>query len=229
TDFLFTGYYPACTFMAFVVAGMAVGRLDLGAARTRLGLAGAGAGLAALGYGGSWLLLYPLGGLDRLVYDAGPDWRGVDPALMGPIRSWMADRLYELHGQVPTDSVWWLVAATPHSGTSFEVAGATGVALLVLIVCVVVAEKAGAPIRPLAAAGAMALTLYAGHIVVMALFDMSYADAAPFRLELFVLGSLVFATLWMPLFGRGPLEWALKWLSDVGPRLLPQDGGGRSA
>ncbi|ASU84977.1 DUF1624 domain-containing protein [Nocardiopsis gilva YIM 90087] len=225
TDFLLTGYYPACTFMAFVIAGMAVGRIDLSAPRVRLGLAGTGAGLAVLGYGGSWLLVYPLGGLTRLVSDAGPDLSGVDPALLGPISAWMVDQIYDLHGQVPTDSVWWLLVASPHSGTSFEIAGALGVGLLVLVGCMALADVAGAVLYPLAAAGAMALTLYAGHIVVMALFGMSFLDVAPFRLELFVIASLVIATLWRLLVGRGPLERGLAWLADLGPLLLPRADG----
>ncbi|CAM3941460.1 heparan-alpha-glucosaminide N-acetyltransferase domain-containing protein [Nocardiopsis rhodophaea] len=224
-DFLLTGYYPACTFMAFVIAGLAVGRLELTAPRVRLRLAGVGAGLVALGYGASWLLVYPLGGLQRLVAEAGPDLTGVDPALLGPIRAWMVEQIYDLHGQVPTDSVWWLLVASPHSGTSFEIAGALGVALLVLVGCMALTDVAGAVLYPLAAAGAMALTLYVGHIVAMALFGMSFLDVAPFRLELFVIASLTFATLWRLLVGRGPLEQGLTWLAGLGPLLLPRAEG----
>ncbi|WP_046471714.1 heparan-alpha-glucosaminide N-acetyltransferase domain-containing protein [Allosalinactinospora lopnorensis] len=229
-DFLATGYYPACTFMAFVVAGMAVGRLDLRSPRVRGWLAGAGAVLSALGYAGSWVLLYPLGGLDRLM---GVELRGVggedpstmDPSLRDPMRRWMAERLHDLHGEVPTDSAWWLLVATPHSGTSFEIAGAIGTSLLVLTGCMALADIAGAVLRPLAAAGAMALTIYAGHIVVIAWLGASAQDFAPFRLEAFVAGSLVFAMVWQAVFGRGPLERVLGWLADGAVKLagLPDE------
>ena len=52
---LFTGYYPAAVWLAFVLVGLAVGRLDLRAARVRAGLVGGGAAAAALGHLGGWL------------------------------------------------------------------------------------------------------------------------------------------------------------------------------
>ncbi|WP_393916489.1 heparan-alpha-glucosaminide N-acetyltransferase domain-containing protein [Halostreptopolyspora alba] len=228
TDFLVTGYYPAATFMAFVVAGMAVGRLDLRSVRVRAWLAGLGATLTLVGYGGSWLLLHPLGFLDRLILAEvraidGPD-TTVDPTMWGAMREWMAERFTDLHGEVPTDSVYWLLVSAPHSGTSFEIAGAVGTSLLTLAGCLALARLIGALVTPLAAAGAMALTIYAGHIVVIALIGSTAQDDAPFRLEAFVLGSLVFATAWRALLGRGPLERGMTWLADMVLRLAgPED------
>ncbi|GAA4933999.1 hypothetical protein GCM10023224_13110 [Streptomonospora halophila] len=233
TDFLLTGYYPAATFMAFVVAGMAAGRLDLAAPRVRAALAAGGAGLALLGYGGSWLLLYPLGGIDRLVQarlGGAVDLSATDPLLRAPMRSDVAAELGDLHGQVPTDSLWYLVVATPHSGTGFEIAGAVGTALLVLVACMVAADVAAAPLYPLAAAGSMALTIYTGHILVIAALGYSFQDDAPFRLEAFVIGALLAATLWRMLLGRGPLERALGSAGDAVAELVtaaapPVEGG----
>ncbi|MBB4930193.1 hypothetical protein F4561_001013 [Lipingzhangella halophila] len=228
TDFLATGYYPAATFMAFVIAGMAVGRLDLSSARVRVWLACVGAALTAVGYGGSWLLLYPLGFLDRLILAEvraldGPN-ATVDPTMWGPMREWMAERFGDLHGEVPAESAWWLVVASPHSGTSFEIAGAVGTSLLVLAGCLVLARLVGVLGTPLAAAGSMALTIYAGHIVVIAVIGSSAQDDAPFRLEAFVVGALLFATIWRVLLGRGPLERGMGWLADSALRLSgPQD------
>src|SRR5699024_9001364 len=67
SEFFLTGYYPAITFMVFVFAGMAVGRTDLTATAVRLRLLVTGAILTVFGYLGSWVMLYPLGGLDRIV------------------------------------------------------------------------------------------------------------------------------------------------------------------
>jgi hypothetical protein len=69
---LLTGTYPAITWMPFVVAGMALGRIDLtsDSVLTRLGLLGPA--LALLGYGGSWLALEGLGGQAALLA-AAPD------------------------------------------------------------------------------------------------------------------------------------------------------------
>jgi hypothetical protein len=51
----FTGGYPAVTWVPFVIAGMAVARLDLAGRAARIRLALTGVALAVAGYGGSWL------------------------------------------------------------------------------------------------------------------------------------------------------------------------------
>ena len=50
-----SGFYPAAVWAAFVLAGVGVGRLDLGAVRVRRWLVVAGTALAVLGYGSSWV------------------------------------------------------------------------------------------------------------------------------------------------------------------------------
>jgi len=57
-ELLFTGEYPVVTWLPFVIAGMAVARLDLSRPGPRARLALAGGALAVLGYGGSWLALH---------------------------------------------------------------------------------------------------------------------------------------------------------------------------
>ncbi|GAB3475691.1 heparan-alpha-glucosaminide N-acetyltransferase domain-containing protein [Nocardiopsis coralliicola] len=229
TDLLLTGYYPAFTFMAFVVAGMAVGRLDLRAPRVRAWLAGTGAAAAAAGYGGSWLLLHPLGALDRLALSTTPFPGGASgsaalPAeLLASVRAGVEQEMGDLHGQVPTDSPLWLLAASPHSGTSFEAVGAVGTSLLALAACLVLADRLAVPMYPLCAAGSMALSVYVGHILVIAAEGMSATDFAPFRWELFVLSALVLCTLWKLLLGRGPLERALGAMADSGASLVPDE------
>ncbi|GAA3736030.1 putative membrane protein YeiB [Spinactinospora alkalitolerans] len=226
SDFLITGYYPACTFMAFVVAGMAVGRMDLRSTAVRVRAAAVGLGLVLLGYGGSWLLMYPLGGIDRLLaveieaFYGSAELPASDPAAMEPLRQWMAEQINALHGEVPTSSPLWLLVASPHSGTTFEIAGAVGTALLVLTACLVLADLLGDGLYPLTAAGSMALTVYVGHVVVIALIGASADQSAPFRLELFVAGALVLAALWHLILGRGPLERVLGRLARTGADLV---------
>lgn len=219
-DFFLSGYYPACTFMAFVVAGMAVGRLDLGSALTRVRIAGAGLVLAVAGYGGSWLLMYPLGGIDRLTEMLLVRYYGISPESFSSegllaFREVAAEEIGTLHGNVPTDSPSWLLVASPHSGTTFEIAGATGVALVAVASCLFLADLLRWGVFSLAATGTMALTVYVGHIAVIAALGASPRDAAPFRLEFFVLGALLFASLWKSLLGRGPLERFLGWCAEV--------------
>jgi uncharacterized protein len=50
-DLLVTGHYPALIWIAFVLAGLGIGRLDLRLPSIRLRLLAVGAGLAVLGYG----------------------------------------------------------------------------------------------------------------------------------------------------------------------------------
>ena len=54
-DLLLTGFYPAITWMTFVVTGMALGRLDLTSGAVQRRLAVLGPALIVLGYGISWL------------------------------------------------------------------------------------------------------------------------------------------------------------------------------
>lgn len=230
-DFFLTGYYPAATFMAFVAAGMAVGRLDLRAVRVRLGLAGTGAALALLGYGGSRLVMDGFDGMGRLGLAAWPEAPAMDyartpPEVRGVYRDAVAEWAGDLHGTVPVDSVWWLLVATPHSGTTLEILGATGTGLLTLACCLALADRLRVALYPLAAAGSMALTVYAGHIVVLALLGTQPDDVAPYRLELFILGALVFASCWRPLLGTGPLERGLSSLSAaLADRVAPRTPG----
>lgn len=55
-DLLATGYYPALLWIAFVLAGLAIGRMRLAEPRTQWTLLVGGAALAAIGYGAGTLL-----------------------------------------------------------------------------------------------------------------------------------------------------------------------------
>jgi len=231
-DFLLNGYYPACTFMAFVVAGMAVGRLDLRSTAVRGALAGVGAVLVLLGQGLSWLLLYPLGAVDRIAAVFVPAYFGTAAGSVSPegwavLRVAAEEEIASRHGTVPTDTPAWLLVASPHSGTTFEIVGAVGAALLVLVACLVAADLLRWGVYPLAAAGSMALTCYVGHLVVLAALGDPTGDAPPWMWEIFVTGALLFAAVWRARRGRGPLERLLGSAADLavrgsGPR--PSDG-----
>lgn len=219
-EFFLTGYYPAITFMVFVFAGMAVGRTDLASTAVRLRLLLTGAVLTVIGYLGSWVLLYPLGGLDRLVevrstYLAGRTLDSVgDPVLAQSLRENVIEEMHSMRGQVPTDSWWWLAVNAPHTGTPLENAESVGLALVVLVVLMWLAERARLLLYPLTSVGRMPLTVYAGHIVIIALLGFTASEGEPWRLEWFILGSLVFASLWRPTVGQGPAELAVGRVAD---------------
>lgn len=137
SDLLLLGFYPAMSYFPLVLAGLAVGRMDLRKTRTRVWMIVAGLVLA---FGSRWLSKW-------LVITEAP----------GPN-----------DGTVDVHHPEWLLDASSHSGTSFEIASAAGASLVALAVCLAVADGAGKWIKPLANAGSMALTLYALHAPVIA-------------------------------------------------------------
>ncbi|WP_236567738.1 MULTISPECIES: heparan-alpha-glucosaminide N-acetyltransferase domain-containing protein [unclassified Nocardiopsis] len=217
TEFFLTGYYPAVTFMVYVFAGMAVGRTDLTATAVRLRLLATGAALAVVGHVGPWLLLYRLGGLDRLVEASGPGLTGLppgtftDPAVLEEVRYAVTDEMNSISGQVPTDSWWWLAVGTPHTGTTFEMAEAVGQGLVVLVACVFLCERLRILMYPLTSVGRMPLSVYTGHVLALAVVISvtGYDWHQPWLLEQFILVSLALATLWRLVVGRGPAELVL--------------------
>lgn len=221
-NFLITGAYPAITWMPFVLAGMAVGRLRLRRRAVQWSLVGVGAGLAAVAYTASWAAL-ELGGRARLEgsFDA-----SVMEAYGGA--SSVGEALREgFPGTVPVNDWAWLLVSSGHSGTPFEVYGAGGIALAVLGLCLIVAPYLRWAVYPLAAVGALALTTYVGHVLVIRLAGSGLVDGTPLafvsdRLDLTVLvGALVFATVWRLLVRRGPLEWPLHAVSMWVAKRIP--------
>ncbi|GAA0524110.1 hypothetical protein GCM10011581_44990 [Saccharopolyspora subtropica] len=138
-DLLLLGFYPAASYLPLVLAGMCVGRLDLRSTRVRCWLAGVGVVLAVAGQQVSTWLVESFG-------------------------SWPQG---QAQGTVPIDHPEWLLAPASHSGTTFELLNSGGIALVILAVCLELADRAGRLLTPLAAAGSMALTLYALHALVL--------------------------------------------------------------
>jgi hypothetical protein len=102
-----------------------------------------------------------------------------------------------------------VTGAVPHSGTTFEIFGSVGVALAVIVVCLV-AERLPAVTFPFAAVGAMAFTVYTGQAVaVWLLGTLEYVDNITWLT--FILASLAFATAWRLILGRGLHERLLTW------------------
>ncbi|WP_093698594.1 DUF418 domain-containing protein [Streptomyces sp. 2231.1] len=208
-ELLFTGTYPVLTWIPFLVAGMAVARLDLTRSGIRPRLALAGGALAVLGHGGSWLALHTVPGALPAVAAATD---GGSPA-----SAWWSDTVGSPDDHTP---LAWLLVAAPHSQTTFSVIGSTGIALVVLAGCLTVAERlprVNHLTRPVAAVGMTALTAYVLHVVALwLLLDVWYVpaidgdgmSALPVLLG-FVAAAALVATLWTHRFRRGPLEHAV--------------------
>ncbi|MFB7530810.1 DUF418 domain-containing protein [Streptomyces sp. NPDC056178] len=208
-ELLFTGEYPVLTWMPFLIAGMAVARLDLTRTGIRSRLALTGGALAVLGYGGSWLAL-------RLVPHA---LSAVAAATDGDSASsaWWSDTVGEPGDRTP---LAWLLVAAPHSQTTFSILGNAGIALVVVAACLTVADRLPRLTRlaaPVAAVGTTALTVYVLHIVALWFFTNVWHVAAiedetlsalPVLLG-FIAAAALLATVWTRLFRRGPLEYLL--------------------
>ncbi|WP_280469610.1 DUF418 domain-containing protein [Nocardia brasiliensis] len=199
---LFTGSYPALTWLPFVLAGMAVARLDLSDRVIRRRVLAVGIALAVLGYGGSAVAL-------RVVPGTVPSAGLMDAP-------WWSDLAAEQPG--------WReqLVAVPHSETTLSIVANTGVAIAVLIACVLAGARSGWFRRvsaPLIAVGTMSLTAYVFHIVAVAIlgFDTLPADSLPVLLGLSAI-ILMFAYCWTRFFARGPLEWLLHRAPTVARR-----------
>jgi len=190
-NLVFWGAYPAVIWVVFVLVGLGIGRLDLRAPRVQGSILGAGVALAILGYGAGDLAWDAIG---RTFGDPG-------------MRSSTADYA----GQVEFGSLFTTAA---HSGSTFEVVGSTGFALTVLGLCLLVATRLRWLLYPVAAVGAMALTAYTVHVVVLAaLGDDAFEQQDNTLYLVFVAAALLGCTLWTILVGRGPLERLLTTLS----------------
>lgn len=225
-NFLLTGSYPAITWLPFVFAVLAIGRLDLRQTRVRWRLVALGTVLAAAAYTVSWLAVRVFGVDARLAAT-------VDPATGEVFGTEGFDQLFVegIGGTVPTTDWAWLLVTVPHSGTPLDVYGAGGVAIAVLGLCLIVADALGRAswlVYPLASVGALSLTTYVGHILVIWLDENDVLDGTPLFfvsewLSLTVLvGSLLFATVWrLVVKRRGPLEWPLHVVSSWVAKRIP--------
>ncbi|MFF3563818.1 heparan-alpha-glucosaminide N-acetyltransferase domain-containing protein [Streptomyces sp. NPDC002574] len=205
---MFTGDYPVLAWVPFLIAGMAVARLDLRSAAVRARLAMTGGALALVGYGGSWLALHLIPGVVP-----GISTFGVDAERGGARSAWWSDAAGFPSGD--GDSASWLWAASPHSETTLSVVAGTGVALLVLVGCTDAVAR-GRTVRrvatPVIAVGSMSLTFYVGHILAIKALGLNLDDlpGPPMGVLLaFVAAALLPAFVWSSFFRRGPLEYAL--------------------
>ncbi|NKX49446.1 DUF1624 domain-containing protein, partial [Arthrobacter deserti] len=191
---LFTGFYPAVPWMAYMCAGLAIGKLDLGSRRKAAWLAGLGALLAAGAWAVSGLLLTGRLGLSphaaaRLLVGGG------DPP-------------------VPEDSWAWLVAASPYSSMPLELLHTIGTGMMVMGALILAARYIRQIIDVLAPAGSMTLTLYSAHLLFLASGLLGLRPFESFGLQ--VGAALLFGVIWRNLVGRGPLEAAVSAMAAGG-------------
>lgn len=192
--------YPVVTFLAYVLVGLAVARLGLrgGDRGAQVALLVSGALVAATAYVvGTVLAPLPAGA-----------------AFAFPGVPYAAD------GSSPGQALAQLfLSPRDHSSTTVDVVGTAGVAVAVIALCTLVFDGHGRLAEriafPLAAVGSMPLTVYSGHLVVIALLSEYPESAAAWGW--FALVSIVFAMTWRRFLGRGPLERAVAALASLVP------------
>lgn len=184
-----SGAYPAGVWLAFGLLGMALGRLDLSELRTAVMLLGCGFALVVVTVGFTLIRESP-----------------------GAVtRNW--------YGTVPTTSWENLLTLGSHSATPVWVLSAAGSAMAVIGLCGAVVRSTVGEIllRPLRWVGAMPLTFYTAHVLLV----WSSGEHGTFLLgepgwrEWFaqVVLFVAFAWVWGRAFGRGPLERAVRFLA----------------
>jgi hypothetical protein len=178
--FVLYGSYPITVWMAFVLGGLALGRMRVDQLRTAAAALGVGVVLMGAGYG-----------LGALGYAAG--W-GAQPEAFeedDPVRAVISGFLH----------------VEPHSGGTAEILGSGGFALTVIALCLLLSRPLRWPLLPLGALGSMPLSAYTLHVVTVALVG---GPGGYFSSNAFwgatVIGLLLTATLWSVFLGRGPLE-----------------------
>jgi uncharacterized membrane protein len=124
SELLLTGVYPAVPWAAYLLTGLAVGRLALDRTSTAVRLAVAGAALWAVAAAASALLLGPAGGYAAIGEAFAEDTDTTTP------RRCRRRSGHTFFGNVPTDSWWLLAVDARHSSTTPTLVGTTGTALL---------------------------------------------------------------------------------------------------
>ena len=184
SELLLTGYYPAVPWLAYLLAGLVLGRLDLRDTSLLGGLAVGGLSLAVLATQVSRTL--------------------VDPAVA-------SENAAGMYGTTPADGDWdWLLLVAPHSATPFDLAQTIGSAVLVIAACLLAEQLLPRPATAVLAvvlgAGAATLTLYSLHVVMRTEAVWPEEDPSTYLTHVVVL--LAIGAALRLLRRRGPLEAA---------------------
>ncbi len=182
-DLVLTGYYPALVWIAYMLLGLCVGRLDLRAAHVQLVMGLTGLGLVLVGYGGGDYLRSTLGAETPLVEQL----LRTDPH---------ANSTFELVGNA---GVTLLVLAVLLALTTLPAVGRVSRAVLT-------------PVAATGAMALTAYSGHIVAIAILG-DDVVWFPESNAVLGWFVLVTLVVCTLWTRFVGRGPLEWLMRVLT----------------
>ena len=213
SQLLLTGTYPALPYMAYLLVGLGLGRLNLRETALQVRVLVVGVGLTIFAYFTSSILLYAFGGYQRLLSASGMSEYELDQVL-----TWGPDSL-------PASTGWWLAITTPHTNTPLAIMASLGVSLTVLGVFLLIAPKVGKWLLPLSAMGAMTFTLYTAHLVALSA-EVHYSQPYLWFL-IHLVAAALFAVVWQRSLGQGPLEKVVS-TSAKGTRRLVSGAEGQS-
>ncbi|MBW0106382.1 heparan-alpha-glucosaminide N-acetyltransferase domain-containing protein, partial [Pseudonocardia sp. KRD291] len=210
SELTFTGAYPALTWVTYLCAGIAVGRLRLSSPRTGIALLAGGAAAAGAATATSWWLLGPMGGYARIAAATPPAQLETAPTIVDFVNG-------SPDGVTPTTTWWWMATVAPHSGAPLDMVQTIGSALAVLGAALLLGHVPGRLIghvlRPVAAAGSMTLTLYTVSLLFM---NSPLDDFDPLPGYLWqVAAAMLIGVAWRRAVGRGPLEGAMSVLAHA--------------
>ncbi|MEV4516648.1 heparan-alpha-glucosaminide N-acetyltransferase domain-containing protein [Dactylosporangium sp. NPDC049525] len=223
TELSLTGFYPSPAWLAYMCAGIVIGRMNLTNVRVAAGLLAGGTVLAVWANAISVLLLHRFHGLAH-IWAAQPS-SGLTPEYTTELLTFGGD------GNTPSSTWWWLAVNKPHTSTPLDLLHATGCAVAVLGLLLLAGHVRHRLLRPLctallvplAAAGSMTLTFYSAHILfINSEFD-TYSAAGGCLVQ--VIGAVLIALAVRGTVGRGPLELAVtalatrvrRWTASGGP------------
>ncbi|WP_262104797.1 DUF1624 domain-containing protein [Arthrobacter sp. Marseille-P9274] len=204
-DVLLTGYYPTLLWMAYVCVGIVIGRQVLTSKKVALSIAAWGAGLALSTWFLSYFLLVQAGGFQRLV-EATPT---MTSAQINQVLAYGPPEAPPM----PDTTWWWLAAVGPYTNTPLNVVHNLGAAMALTGVALLLTRSGGRIFSPLAAMGAMTLTLYSAHLIVLWL-DVLDSDQPLVSLCIMIISFMLFALAWRSSMGKGPLEQIIADSSD---------------
>jgi len=223
-DLFLTGYYPVVQWLAYLLVGLAIGRLALAKAIVPVLLLLGGTVVAVVAKTIGVAAMEDWGGLAAL-----------EKALSAPGYPLGNVLQVNLAGLTQEGSWWWLASAAPHSGTSLDLLHTSGVAAAVIGACLLLGRLAEwidlDLLLPLRGPGAMTLTLYTAHVWVLSTFYLKPLPAGWTEGGMYFAHAAAAITLGMVfarLSWRGPLEWLGHAAAGMGRGVLPWAATGAS-
>ena len=202
-DLFFQGYHPVMPWVAFMIAGMIVGRLDLADKAVRRRLLIGGVILAVAAEAIAYLFLNM--GVFKLTGDVFP--------------------------RIDLEEASAILDTAPYPPMPLFIAAGTGWAMAAVSLCLWFGERfAGrAWITPLVHTGQLALTIYVIHGTI-GIWAVGWAGVKPSQTLAWVIGYsallyavlIILATLWRRRYERGPVEAIMRrltdsWKSEINP------------